>query len=111
MAEKAPMRQIGRFHDVGQADAVETLFAKQRTRRIDDAFAVLRGLLPAHSHTAPQLCGLGRRSLTIYMTIDMNTQAIDDDRHPKASSHRDKVACPPHWPSHWPAATCTTAGS
>jgi hypothetical protein len=50
------MREIGRLHDVGDPDAAETLGAKQRTRRIDDAFAVLRRFLPAHSHAAPLPC-------------------------------------------------------
>jgi hypothetical protein len=74
MSVEATMRQVCRFHDVGDADAVKTLFPKQRARRIDNAFAMLGGFLPAHSHDgAPLLC-LWRRDLTIYMMIDINTQ-------------------------------------
>jgi hypothetical protein len=53
---KAAVRQLRRLHDVGDADAVKPLLGKQGTRPIDDAFTVLGGLLPAHSHGTPQLC-------------------------------------------------------
>src|ERR1700722_832360 len=50
MAVEAAMRQVGGFHNVGHADAAETLATKQRARRIDDAFTIFGGLLPAYSH-------------------------------------------------------------
>ena len=50
MAVKAAVGQIGGFHDVGDADAAESLGAEQRSGRIDDALAVLRSFFPAHSH-------------------------------------------------------------
>src|SRR4029077_17511516 len=53
---KAAVRQLRRLPDVCDADAVKPLLAKQRACRIDDAFTALGGLLPAHSHGAPQLC-------------------------------------------------------
>ena len=74
VAVEAAMREIGRLHDVGDADAAKAFGAKQRARRIDDAFAVLRRFLPAHSHDAPLLCKPTR--LTSYMMIVINRQAI-----------------------------------
>ena len=44
------MREIGGLHNVGDADAGETLGAEQRGRRIDDALPVRRRLFPAYSH-------------------------------------------------------------
>ncbi len=70
MSIKAAVRQLRRLHDVGDADAVKPFLAKQRACRIDDAFTVLGGLLPAHSHGAPQLCV---RTATL--------DKIYDDRH------------------------------
>ncbi len=78
MAVKAAMGEIGGFHDVGDADAAKTVGAQQRAGRIDDALAVLGGLLPAYSHHAPQLCSPTTNPiarLTNYMTIDINRQA------------------------------------
>ncbi len=75
MAVEAAMRQVGRFHDVGDADAVKSLLAEQRAGRIDDAFAILGGLLAAHSHCALLPCVRSSR-LTTYMTIDINKQVM-----------------------------------
>ncbi|MCK9914110.1 hypothetical protein MXD81_33650 [Microbacteriaceae bacterium K1510] len=44
------MREIGGFHDLGNADAIETLLAQQRTRHRDDAFAVFGRLLSTDTH-------------------------------------------------------------
>ena len=80
MAVKTAMGQIGRFHDVGDADAAESLGAKQGAGGVDDTVAMFGGFFPAHPHGAPQLCsGVGR--LTNYMTIVINTQALDDGCH------------------------------
>ena len=46
MAVEAAVGQIGGFHDVGDADAAESLGAEQRAGRIDDALAVLRRPFP-----------------------------------------------------------------
>ena len=46
MAVKPAMGQVGRFHDVGDADAAETLGAKQRAGGVDDAFAGSPRLVP-----------------------------------------------------------------
>ena len=73
MSVEAAMRQIGRLHDVGDADAAEALGAKQGAGRIDDAFAIFGGFFPAHSHRAAQPCVRNGR-LTIYMMIVINTQ-------------------------------------
>ena len=75
MTVKAAVGEVGRLHDVGDADAAKAFGAKQRARRIDDALAVQGGLFAAYSHCAPQLCG-GQRALTIYMTIVINRQAV-----------------------------------
>jgi hypothetical protein len=49
MTVEAAMRERGCLHDVDNADAVKPLGAKQDARRIDDALAVCRGLLPSLS--------------------------------------------------------------
>jgi hypothetical protein len=50
MPVEAAMGQLRRLHDVGDADAVKPLLARQRACRIDDAFAVFCGFLSAHAH-------------------------------------------------------------
>ena len=50
MAVEAAMREVGRLHDVGNADAGEALAAKQPAGGLDDALAVGGGLLAAHFH-------------------------------------------------------------
>ena len=80
MAVEAAVGQIGRFHDVGNADAAESLGAKQSAGGVNDTVAMFGGFFPAHPHEAPQLCsGLDR--LTIYMTIVINKQVLDDGCH------------------------------
>ena len=50
MAIEAAVSEVGRPHDVGDADAAEALGAKQAAGRIKDALAGLGGFFPAHSH-------------------------------------------------------------
>ena len=73
MPVEAAVGEVGRLHDVGNADAAKALGAKQRAGRIDNAIAIGGGLFAAYSHCAPQLC-TRPRDLTIYMTIVINTQ-------------------------------------
>src|SRR5580692_792424 len=118
MAVEAAMGQIGRFHDVGNADAAKALGTKQGTGGVDDTLAMFGGFFPAYPHGAPQLCsGLDR--LTNYMTIVINMQALDDGchlnerritEHPK-STIGTQPWCPPPSPPRSSAATSTTAGS
>jgi hypothetical protein len=76
---KPAVRQLRRLHDVVNANAVKPLLAKQGACRIDDAFTVLSGLLPAHSHGAPQLCGRTAMLDKLY-----------DDRHEYASNYDNR---------------------
>ena len=83
MAVEAAVGQVGRLHDVGDADAVESLLAKQRAGRVDNAFAILVSLLPAHSHgfTLMPRLSYAAGSLTNYMTTVMNKQVVNDGYH------------------------------
>ena len=76
---KAAVRQLRSLHDVGDADAVKPPLAKQRACRIDDAFTMLSGLLPAYSQGAPQLCG--RRAML---------DSLYDGRHRYVSNYDDR---------------------
>ena len=44
------MGQAGCFHDVGNADPVETMLAQQARRSLDDLLAVLQRLFSRHPH-------------------------------------------------------------
>jgi hypothetical protein len=46
------MREFGRLHNVGDADAGETLGAKQMSSGIDDAVTVGGGFFAAYPHRA-----------------------------------------------------------
>ena len=60
LAIETPVGQPCALHDVGDADAVETLFAKQPAGHLDDPRPVFRRPLPAHFHvTAPFLLLVG----------------------------------------------------
>ncbi len=86
MTIEAAVRQVGLFHDVGDADATKSLGAKQRARRVDDAFVVRGGFFPAYLHRAIPLIAVeprltaqsshapAKRRLTIYMMIVINKQ-------------------------------------
>ena len=56
VAVKAAMGEVGRLHDVGDADAAKALGAEQCAGRIDDAVAVSGGFSRL-TLIAPQLCG------------------------------------------------------
>ncbi|WP_409363604.1 hypothetical protein [Bradyrhizobium sp. AUGA SZCCT0431] len=79
------MGQPGSFHDVGNADPVETMLAQQARRSLDDLLAVLQRLFARHPHrfltplvAGPASAGLGhgraisdsqKLRLTFFMTI------------------------------------------
>ena len=44
------MGQPGCFHDIGNADPIETMLAQQARRGLDDLLAVLQRLLSRHPH-------------------------------------------------------------
>jgi hypothetical protein len=80
MTVKAAVGEIGRLHNVGDADAAESFAAEQRASRVDDPFTMFGDLLAAHAHCAPQLCvRLG--DLTNYMMTIINAQDKDDAHH------------------------------
>jgi hypothetical protein len=77
MTVKAAVGEIGRLHDVGNADAAKSLAAEHCAGRVDDPLTMFGGLLAAHAHCAPQVCvHLG--DLTRYMMVIINTQGKDD---------------------------------
>jgi hypothetical protein len=53
MPVKDAMGQVGGFHDVGDADTVESLDAEQCAGGLNDALAVFGGFFAAYSHRVP----------------------------------------------------------
>ena len=79
------MGQAGSFHDVGNADPIETMLAQQARRSLDDLLAVLQRLFARHPQRflTPLVAGLAsagpdhgraisdsqKLRLTLFMTI------------------------------------------
>ena len=95
MVVEAAVRHPGRRHELGDADAVETLLAEQLRRRLDHARAVLRGSLLRDAH------------LGSIRPLD-----YDDDYHHKAAhSRKEATRCSPRlFRGGSQGAACITVG-
>ena len=64
------MGQPGCFHDVGNADPVETMLAQQARRSLDDLLAVLQRLFSRHPHVllTPLVAGPDLRLMVLTTT-------------------------------------------
>lgn len=69
------MCQTRGLHDVGDADAVETLLAEEFACHCKDLLAILGEFFPAHSHQKLHQ-SINKSVLTIYMTNIINTKQI-----------------------------------